>query len=80
MIEYTEQRPCIFFPLYSPTAEQNAWLNLHAIKNTKKHDGYCAVLIGEQWLTLPATTNVFKTQYAIANLYARNCERDRFTP
>lgn len=74
LLTYTQMKPCIFFPLYSARAFENAWLNLYAIRNMKATDKHCTVLLEDEWVPLPATANVFKKQYTIANLYARNVE------
>ncbi|MBS7345798.1 MAG: competence protein ComK [Caryophanon sp.] len=74
LMTYTPRKPCILFPLYSPTTNDNAWLNVYAIRGVKKIDEYCEVTLRHRTLPLPATINVFKTQYTMANLFARNCE------
>ena len=74
LITYTPKKPCILFPLYSPIATNNAWLNLYAIRGVKKRGDYCDVQLRATSIQIPATMNIFKTQYTLASLYARNCE------
>nr|WP_281181404.1 competence protein ComK [Caryophanon latum] len=74
LLTYTQTKPCIIFPLYSSRTFENAWLNLYAIRNMKADGQYCTVQFENEWIPLPATMNVFKTQYTVANLYARNLE------
>ncbi|MEE1131972.1 MAG: competence protein ComK [Caryophanon sp.] len=74
LLTHTQTKPCILFPLYSARTLENAWLNLYAIRNMKAAGQYCIVQFDDEWIPLPATMNVFKTQYTVANLYARNLE------
>ena len=76
LITSTSRKPCILFPLYSPIALNNAWLNLYAVRAVKKRGDYCVVTFSQKEIPIPATMNVFKTQYTLASLFARNCELD----
>lgn len=61
--------PCIFFPIFSPSSDQNYWLALHAIVHIEPHpDGCIITLKNEEQLVIPLRHTAFAKQYANATL------------
>ncbi|GGG13406.1 hypothetical protein GCM10007425_04640 [Lysinibacillus alkalisoli] len=70
--------PCVFFPTFSPTAEGNVWIGLHAVKRIDPTEVNCTVtLINNEVVPLEASFVTVLKQFANANLLYRHFKRER---
>lgn len=70
--------PCIFFPLFSPQATENTWVNLHAIINIESAEDETLVTFTNMLEKhLPLHCKSFNQQYVRAMMYYKYILRTR---
>lgn len=71
--------PCIFFPIFSPTSDNNIWVSLNSIINIKKDSNNCTIITlkDHREIKLNVSHTSFSLQYVDSSMYQKYLIRQR---